>query len=117
MIHSVAGIDHASPVTVNFSRVKAVETHASYLFINPETVAPAQNSRKGVEVSEVIEKNGGDDGARTRPTGRQGVATPGKCRKTRRADRWIWQPEAGVFRGMLARGLHRSGLTLQQWTQ
>jgi hypothetical protein len=57
----------------------------------------------------VIEKYGGDDGARTRPTGRQEVATRGNCLITRQALRAFWQPEAGVFRGRFARGLHRTG--------
>src|ERR1039458_2578881 len=35
--------------------------------------------------------NGGDDGVRTRPAGRQGIATRGNCLNTRRVLRSFWQ--------------------------
>jgi hypothetical protein len=51
---------------------------------------------------EVIEKFGGDDGARTWMADRHRVATRGNCMSLRTRDVAIWQPEATYFTGMFA---------------
>jgi hypothetical protein len=50
----------------------------------------------------MIEKVGGDDGARTCIADRHGVATRGNCMSLRTRDLVIWQREATYFTDMFA---------------